>query len=85
MPAELPPPRAAAEAGPEQDRGPAICRRIAGLSGVRADFAAIVAGALAALALPPWHLLPTLPVAVAVLFLLIEKAPGGARGVRRAA
>ncbi|MGH7187960.1 MAG: apolipoprotein N-acyltransferase [Acetobacteraceae bacterium] len=84
MPGELPPP-AAAEARPEQDRGRAICRRIAGLSGVRADLAAIVAGALAALALPPWHLLPTLPVAVAVLFLLIEKAPSGARGVRRAA
>lgn len=85
MPGESPPPRAAAEVGRTPARGPAICRWIIGLSGVRADVAAIAAGALAALALPPWHLVPTLPVAVAVLFQLIEGAPGGARGVRRAA
>ncbi|MGH7120414.1 MAG: apolipoprotein N-acyltransferase [Acetobacteraceae bacterium] len=50
-----------------------------------ADGAAIVLGALAALALPPWHLVPLLAVAVFGLFALIDAAPCGWRGVRRAA
>ncbi|MGH7068387.1 MAG: apolipoprotein N-acyltransferase [Acetobacteraceae bacterium] len=80
-------PRQAKVAGSKTElvRGLAIWRWLAGLNGIRADIAAIVAGALAALALPPWHLLPTLPLAVAALLVLIAAAPGGARGVRRAA
>lgn len=65
--------------------------RLAGLGGWRADLASILLGALAALALPPWHALPLLPVALAGLFVQIEAAPDGWAtphgwaGVRRAA
>ena len=62
-----------------------IRHRLASLSGVRGDFASALSGALAALALPPWHLLPALPLAIAGLLTQIDAARPGWRGVRRAA
>lgn len=49
------------------------------------DLVALLLGALAALALPPWHILPALPAALAGLFVLLEAVPRGWRGGRRAA
>jgi len=62
-----------------------IGRRLAGIEGLRADCVAALAGALGALALPPWHILPALPVALAVLLVQLDAATAGWRGVRRAA
>jgi len=58
-------------------------RRLVALRGWRADLAAFLAGLLAALALPPFHVLPALLVAVPVLLLLIEGARGPWVAVRR--
>ena len=55
------------------------------MRGWRADLAAALLGAFAATALPPWHALPALPLALAGLFALIDVAPPGWRGLRRAA
>jgi apolipoprotein N-acyltransferase len=69
--------------------GGAICARaarfLAGLAGWRADLAAALLGGLSAFALPPWHVLPALPTAIAGLFVLIDATPGGWSGVRRTA
>ncbi len=53
------------------------------LRGWRADLAAFGAGLLAALALPPLHVLPALLVAIPVLLLLIEGARGPLVAARR--
>ncbi|HUC18279.1 MAG TPA: apolipoprotein N-acyltransferase [Acetobacteraceae bacterium] len=58
---------------------------LASLGGWRADLAASLVGGLAALALPPWHALPLLPIAFAGLLVLIDATPAGWRGMRRAA
>lgn len=51
--------------------------RLRALGGWRADLAAAGLGAAAALALPPFYLLPLLLVSVPGLLVLIEAAPGG--------
>ena len=57
--------------------------RIAALQGWRADLAAALAGATAAAALPPFHLVPALLVAVPVLLSLIQGARGPVVAARR--
>ncbi len=52
----------------------AAFRRITGLTAWRADLAALLAGALAALALPPLYIVPALLVAIPVLLCLIQAA-----------
>jgi apolipoprotein N-acyltransferase len=56
--------------------------RLAGLSGWRADLAALLLGMLSAAALPPVHAIPVLLVAIPGLLVLIGAAPG-ARGAAR--
>lgn len=58
-------------------------RRIVALRGGRADATAFLAGLLAALALPPIHVLPILLLSVPVLLLLIEGTNGFWVAVRR--
>lgn len=53
------------------------------LSGWRADLAALLLGALAAAALPPFFALPVLLVAVPGLLILIDAAPRGRTAARR--
>ena len=62
---------------------PGLVRRIAGLRGWRADLAAVLAGALAAAALPPLYGVPVLLVAVPVLLCLIQGARSAAIAARR--
>ena len=53
------------------------------LTGLRADLAALLLGALAALALPPFHAIPVLLVAVPGLLALLDAAPGALGAARR--
>ncbi|MDE2514795.1 MAG: apolipoprotein N-acyltransferase [Rhodospirillales bacterium] len=56
---------------------------LARLSGIRADGAAFLFGVAAALALPPYFLLPVLWIAVPGLLILIGNAPGWRKAARR--
>ena len=49
--------------------------RLAALRGLRADMAALGLGALAAAALPPFHVIPVLLVSVPGLLVLLDAAP----------
>jgi apolipoprotein N-acyltransferase len=57
--------------------------RVAGLRGWRANLAAVGFGALAAAALPPWHIIPVLWISVPGLLVLIEAARSPARAAWR--
>lgn len=64
-----------------------LCRvadALAGLTGWRRLMAALVLGALAALALPPWHIVPLLLVGFTGLVWLLDGAALAARPVRAA-
>ena len=58
-------------------------KRLAGLSGWRADLAAAGLGALSAAALPPFYAIPVLLVCVPGLLALIDGAQGWAGALRR--
>jgi apolipoprotein N-acyltransferase len=58
-------------------------RRIAGLRGGRADATAALAGAVSALALPPFFALPLLLATIPALLVLIGAARGPAQAARR--
>ncbi|MFZ0016809.1 MAG: apolipoprotein N-acyltransferase, partial [Acetobacteraceae bacterium] len=57
--------------------------RLAALRGLRADLAALGLGALAAAALPPFHIIPVLLVAVPGLLVLLDSARSPAVAARR--
>ena len=57
--------------------------RLAALRGLRADLAALALGALAAAALPPFHLIPVLLVSIPGLLLLLDAARSPALAARR--
>ena len=57
--------------------------RLAALRGWRADLAAVLSGAISALALPPLYGLPALLIGMPVLLCLIEGARGPAVAARR--
>ena len=61
----------------------ALPGRVAALRGWRADLAAVLAGALSALALPPIYGLPVLLIGIPVLLCLIQGARGPAVAARR--
>ena len=59
--------------------------RLAALRGFRADLAAVGLGALAAAALPPFHVIPVLLISVPGLLILLDssrspRSPRGAAG-----
>lgn len=58
----------------------AFLRRLAGW---RADLAALLLGALSALALPPFHAIPVLLVAMPGLLALLDASPGALAALRR--
>jgi len=60
-----------------------LTTRLARLSGWRADLAALLAGALSALALPPVHALPVLLLSVPLLLCLIQGARRASIAARR--
>ena len=57
--------------------------RLAALRGLRADMAALGLGALAAAALPPFHVIPVLLVSVPGLLVLLDAARSPAVAARR--
>lgn len=65
------------------DRGGSFRYQITGLRGKRADLAAFLAGLIAALALPPIHVVPVLLLSVPMLLLLIDGSRGFWVAVRR--
>jgi apolipoprotein N-acyltransferase len=62
---------------------PLLKVRLLKARGLRADLIALLAGALAALALPPLHVLPVLLVAFPILLVLIDAAGGPIAAARR--
>ncbi len=66
-----------------EPRAGRMARSLASLRGWRADLAALCAGLLAALALPPLYLLPVLLLAMPALLLLIDGARGPFVAARR--
>ncbi len=86
MPEGLPlAPRARRPSGARASLGLRARTWLGHLPGWRADLAAGLLGLLAATALPPWYALPVLPFAFAGLLALIDAAPAGRPGMRRAA
>ena len=57
--------------------------RLAALRGLRADMAALGLGALAAAALPPFHVIPVLLISVPGLLVLLDAARSPAVAARR--
>src|SRR5215470_11910647 len=57
--------------------------RLAGLGGLRADLAALGLGALSAAALPPFHVIPLLLIAVPGLLVLLNASHSAAVAARR--
>jgi apolipoprotein N-acyltransferase len=62
---------------------PSFLSRLATLHHLRADFAALLLGALAAVALPPVHAIPVLLISVPGLLALLHEARGPAVAARR--
>ncbi len=62
----------------------ALAAKLAGFTGWRRYAMAAALGALAALAMPPWHLIVALPIAFSVLIWLIDGSGAGRRGARTA-
>ena len=60
-----------------------LTARLSALHGWRADVAAMLGGAISALALPPIFALPALLIGIPVLLCLIQGAPGPAVAARR--